>query len=785
MALPGRRILVLYGSETGNSQDKAEEVDRLCQRLRFHTDLKVMDETKLNDLLDGYDLVCFVVSTTGQGEFPANARAFWKSLRRAKLPPNCLAPVRFTTFGLGDSSYQKFNWSARLLRSRLLRLGASEAFERGEADERHDDGVDSIYQPWVQKLREYLLATYPLPDSVEPIPDSEPLSARYLLRIVPDDMRVHREQEEPAAGEQAFAGGSDNGDEEEERRFLANRDKNAALSHVDRPRSSKEQVDADRELAKMVLHDGDTPRYNGTPIEVNGIDLRQDFYDKDNILKDAPEKYLLRPSPQHAATTPPSPPPPFPPPVLLPVPYCIDAKVAGNTRVTPADHWQDVRLLQLDVHFPVVDGHTNEPLPGDTIVLYAKNYPEDVQRLIDLMGWGDVADANIAFQGNAPAGLFLREGATLRELLTHNLDITAIPSRTFLEKLSYYTTNPDQTEKLLELIQPAYAQEFYDFTSRPRRTILEVLAEFRSAVVPYDIIPDMFPVIRGREFSIANGGVHWHKRLLGQPCPPRTMPPGKGPDVEAPDTALYRFDLLVALVEYKTIIRKPRQGLCSRYIKHLPVGTPLRIDYRRSNPPPCGATGALRPLIAIATGTGIAPIRSLLHERATHPAAAESLLFFGCRNQHADFHFHEEWAETPKLTVYPAFSRDPVPHDEAKRRLALDSKVGNNKDTDVRAAAGLPPLDAVATGMLAPNYDQGKTYVQHVIRRNAARVCELLRKNAVICLCGNSGRMPKSVRAALLDAAVMGGFCADTKEAEKLLFEGQGDDGIVYWEETW
>lgn len=47
MSLSNRRILILYGSETGTAQDKAEEIDRVCQRLRFHTDLDAMDNVKL------------------------------------------------------------------------------------------------------------------------------------------------------------------------------------------------------------------------------------------------------------------------------------------------------------------------------------------------------------------------------------------------------------------------------------------------------------------------------------------------------------------------------------------------------------------------------------------------------------------------------------------------------------------------------------------------------------------------------------------------------------------
>lgn len=112
-----------------------------------------------------YSLVIFVISTTGQGDLPKNAREFWKSLLRKRLAPNCLSQVRFTTFGLGDSSYfqcvplsslcttvlpvvvtdidqypHRYNWAARKLHKRLEQLGAIEFLPRGEADERHEDG---------------------------------------------------------------------------------------------------------------------------------------------------------------------------------------------------------------------------------------------------------------------------------------------------------------------------------------------------------------------------------------------------------------------------------------------------------------------------------------------------------------------------------------------------------------------------------------------------------------------------------------------------------------------
>lgn len=46
--------------------------------------------------------------------------------------------------------------------------------------------------------------------------------------------------------------------------------------------------------------------------------------------------------------------------------------------------------------------------------------------------------------------------------------------------------------------------ELYTYCQRPRRTTLEVLADFRSVRIPLDYLFDVFAVIRPRKFSIAS-----------------------------------------------------------------------------------------------------------------------------------------------------------------------------------------------------------------------------------------------------------------------------------------
>ncbi|RYO99089.1 hypothetical protein DL764_006916 [Monosporascus ibericus] len=444
-----------------------------------------------------------------------------------------------------------------------------------------------------------------------------------------------------------------------------------------------------------------------------------DNLDRPNVLRDEASKYSLHDSGQVDDYV--------PPPDLLPIPGSFSAVVRTNLRVTPPDHWQDVRQITLHIHTKR-DPQTQERIepfykPGDVLTIFPKNFPEDVQALIDLMGWGEVADLPFEHHSRQGGGIpgipnsprprncFPLPDSTLRQLLLHNYDITAIPKRVFFDQIAWHTNDPMHMERLREFADPKYTDEFYDYTSRPRRSILEILQDFPSVKIPYQEIPSIFPVIRGREYSIASGG-----DLLKE----------KGTDD-------LRAELLVALVKYKTVLRKTRQGLCSRYIASLKPDTTINVMIGDNQGPPNESRHIRAPLLAIGPGTGVAPIRSLIHDRLSYPVCGENILIFGGRNRKADFYFSNEWKDLG-VTVHTAFSRD----------------------------------------------QKEKIYVQDVIRQQASLICYLVQKGAIMCLCGSSGKMPEAVRQALYDALVIGGL-APNAEAAKHIFNNR----VECWEEVW
>lgn len=164
----------------------------------------------------------------------------------------------------------------------------------------------------------------------------------------------------------------------------------------------------------------------------------------------------------------------------------------------------------------------------------------------------------------------------------------------------------------------------------PRRSIAEVLRDFPSTSkdISVERLFDIFPYIRPRSFSIASS---------------RAMHPKS-------------LQILVARVEYsRKNMRSKRIGLCSNYMAKLLEGDEVTIRIQEGtmdfNKP--GLTK-----VCIATGTGIAPFRSLISESHSIQDSDPIVLFFGCRGKTKDFYFSEEWPSFANCIVQTAFSRD-------------------------------------------------------------------------------------------------------------------------------
>ncbi|CAJ0751622.1 5107_t:CDS:1, partial [Entrophospora sp. SA101] len=91
--------------------------------------------------------------TAGQGEFPQNAREFWKHI--STTTEISLVETKYAVFGLGDSKYWPraediiyYNKPGKELDSRLELLGGQRLLPLGLGDDQDSDGYETGFQAW-------------------------------------------------------------------------------------------------------------------------------------------------------------------------------------------------------------------------------------------------------------------------------------------------------------------------------------------------------------------------------------------------------------------------------------------------------------------------------------------------------------------------------------------------------------------------------------------------------------------------------------------------------------
>ncbi|XP_061234000.1 NADPH-dependent diflavin oxidoreductase 1 [Neopsephotus bourkii] len=516
--MAARKLLVLFGSQTGTAQDTAERIGREAKRRHLQCTVEALDSYDVANLINEL-LVVFVCATTGQGDPPDNMKLFWRFLFRKNLPSGALCRLDYAVLGLGDSSYPKFNFIAKKLHKRVLQLGGSPLLPVALGDDQHDLGPDAVIDPWLVTLWDKILVLYPLPPGLEIISPDVRLPPKYTLHYVAED----------------------------------------------------------------------SPEPSGV---------------------------LLQPTAPRAA-----------PSELCP----FAAPVVSNQRLTAQSHFQDVRLIEFDV-----TGSGITYSAGDVVMVQPQNCPEDVEQFCKLLHLDP--DRHFVLKPTEPGTALpalLPQPCSIRHLVTHYLDISCVPRRSFFQLLSCFSTSELEREKLQEFSSAEGQEELYSYCNRPRRTTLEVMWDFphTTCAIPPEYLLDLIPHIRPRAFSIASS-------MLAHPD---------------------RIQILMAVVRYKTWLSKPRRGLCSTWLASLnpeqgDVQVPLWVKKGGLKFPSNPDT----PIIMIGPGTGVAPFRAAIQERVAQGWRG-NCLFFGCRQKSKDFYCQAEWEELVAkgfLTLFTAFSRD-------------------------------------------------------------------------------------------------------------------------------
>lgn len=130
------KMLILYGTETGNSELLAMDAEKIATAKGFDASINGMDEVSTDDLASCSNLL-IICSTWGDGEQPDNAIELYDS--SVELEDNYFQNVNFAVLALGDTAFDLFCEAGIQWDSILEQKGANRINERIDCDTDYDD----------------------------------------------------------------------------------------------------------------------------------------------------------------------------------------------------------------------------------------------------------------------------------------------------------------------------------------------------------------------------------------------------------------------------------------------------------------------------------------------------------------------------------------------------------------------------------------------------------------------------------------------------------------------
>ncbi|MES2502386.1 MAG: sulfite reductase flavoprotein subunit alpha [Pseudomonadota bacterium] len=129
-------ILVAYASQTGNAEQLAKKTAESLKAAGLAIEIQALSAVD-TVMLQDFNRILFVVSTTGEGDAPDNAREFLTKVMQHNAK---LSNLKYGILALGDSSYTHFCGFGHTLEAWLQQSHAIPLFDMVEVD-RNDDGA--------------------------------------------------------------------------------------------------------------------------------------------------------------------------------------------------------------------------------------------------------------------------------------------------------------------------------------------------------------------------------------------------------------------------------------------------------------------------------------------------------------------------------------------------------------------------------------------------------------------------------------------------------------------
>ncbi|BAT61360.1 putative bifunctional P-450/NADPH-P450 reductase 2 [Variibacter gotjawalensis] len=319
---------------------------------------------------------------------------------------------------------------------------------------------------------------------------------------------------------------------------------------------------------------------------------------------------------------------------------------------------------------------------GDHLMVIPSNSRALVERVMDRFGIAPDTHIRLDVAEGRRASLPTGQTLPVYNLLADYVELQGIATRKQIQTLADNTRCP-HTKPQLQALAAEDGEKYKTEVFQKRKSVLDLLEEFPACELPFNLFLEMLPLIVPRYYSISSSPKLDPKKAS------ITVGVVEGPARSG--NGVYRG------VCSNHLLRQGPGSVVQGIVKETKVGFRLPDDLST-------------PIVMIGPGTGLAPFRAFMQERAAAKKKGKKLgtamLFFGCRHPDQDFIYGDEL-----------------------KQLAKDS------DTELHIAFS--------------RHNGKKTYVQDLIKAEGTKIKKLFRDGAIVYVCGDGSRMEPDVKKVL------------------------------------
>lgn len=303
---------------------------------------------------------------------------------------------------------------------------------------------------------------------------------------------------------------------------------------------------------------------------------------------------------------------------------------------------KDRNCLHMEVD---VSGSNISYTTGDHIAVWPTNAGLEVDRFLKVFGLEDKKNTVISVKGLDPtAKVPFPTPTTYDAAVRYHMEICAPVSRQFMDTLAAFAPSEEAKNEMKKLgSDPDYFKEkivnqYYNIAQACTSVHKGPWSD-----VPFSCLIESLNKIQVRYYSISSSSLVQPKKISITAVVESIRVPGAGHIVKGVTT-----NYLLALKQKQNGDPEPSPHGLSYSItgprnKYDGIHVPVHVRHSNFKLP----SDPSKPIIMVGPGTGVAPFRGFVQERAEQAKrgenVGETVLFYGCRRPSEDWLYKEEW----------------------------------------------------------------------------------------------------------------------------------------------